>query len=227
MWAPFIPYFRNRRLLSFDAPGTGRSSTPLFPISVEALAALAVAVLDARGVADSDVIGYSYGGAVAQQLAHDDPDRVRRLVLAATTCGWGSCWVPPGVLTVMATPLRFYSTSYFESVAAQVYGGVTARDAWKRRRGSRARRRLPPSPYGYAMQMLGGMAWSSLRFLPKIRHETLVVCGDDDPLVPVASARMLAERIPRAKLTVVERAGHLLLWDEPERIAPQIGQFVA
>jgi len=42
----------------------------------------------------------------------------------------------------------------------------------------------------------------------------------------IAHARMLAARIPRAKLEVVERAGHLLLWDEPERVAPQIGQFV-
>ena len=76
------------------------------------------------------------------------------------------------------------------------------------------------------MQLLGGLGWSSWGFLPNIRHETLVVCGDDDPLVPVANAKMLAERIPRARLSVVERAGHLLLWDEPERVAPQIGQFV-
>ena len=76
------------------------------------------------------------------------------------------------------------------------------------------------------MQLLGGMAWSSWSFLHEIRHETLVVVGDDDPLVPVANARMLATRIPRATLEVVERAGHLLLWDEPERIAPQIGHFV-
>jgi pimeloyl-ACP methyl ester carboxylesterase len=88
------------------------------------------------------------------------------------------------------------------------------------------RSRLPPNSYGYAMQVLGGMGWSSWSFLPDIPHETLVVCGDDDPLVPLVNARMLAERIPRAKLEVVERAGHLLLWDEPERIAPQIGRFI-
>ena len=75
-------------------------------------------------------------------------------------------------------------------------------------------------------RLLGGMGWSSWSFLHEIRHETLVVCGDDDPLVPLVNARMLAARIPRATLEVVERAGHLLLWDEPERIAPQIGHFV-
>jgi poly(3-hydroxyoctanoate) depolymerase len=226
MWQPFTPYFPNRHLISFDAPGTGRSSTPLFPVSVAALSTLAVAVLDGRGVACADVIGFSYGGAVAQQLAYDQPERVRRLVLASTNCGWGSYLGSPAALAVLATPLRFYSASYFERVAADVYGGVTGRDAVKRNGASSARLRLPPSHHGYAMQLLGGLGWSSWSFLRDIRHETLVVCGDDDPLVPVANAKMLAERIPRARLSVVERAGHLLLWDEPERVAPQIGQFV-
>jgi pimeloyl-ACP methyl ester carboxylesterase len=226
MWEPFIQYFPNRRLVSFDAPGAGRSSTPLYPVPVRSLSSLAAAVLEDRGVARSDVIGFSYGGAIAQQLAHDYPERVGRLVLAATNCGWGSYWGSPEALAVMATPLRFYSTAYFDRVAADVYGGVTGRDAATRENAGSVRSRLPPNSYGYAMQVLGGMGWSSWSFLPDIPHETLVVCGDDDPLVPLVNARMLAERIPRARLEVVERAGHLLLWDEPERIAPQIGRFV-
>jgi poly(3-hydroxyalkanoate) depolymerase len=226
MWQPFLQYFPNRRILSFDAPGAGRSSTPHYPVSVLALASLAAAVLDNRGVDCTDVIGFSYGGAIAQQLAYDYPERVCKLVLAATNFGFGSLWGSPVAMAVMATPLRFYSAAYFDHVAAEVYGGATGRDAARRQSASGARRRLPPSSYGYAMQLLGGSGWSSWSFLPEIPHETLVVCGDDDPLVPVVNARMLATRIPRATLEVVERAGHLLLWDEPERIAPQIGHFV-
>ena len=226
MWAPFIDYFPSRRVISFDAPGAGRSSTPLCPVPVASLAALAAAVLDAREVESTDVVGFSYGGAIAQQLAYDYPDRVLKLVLAATNCGLGSYFGNPRAMAAMATPLRFYSTTYFENVAADVYGGVTGRDPKKRSNASSARRRVPPSSYGYAMQLLGGIGWSSWSYLPQIRHETLVVCGDDDPLVPLANARMLATRIPRARLEIVERAGHLLLWDEPERVAPRIGQFV-
>ena len=226
MWAPFIDYFQSRRIVSFDAPGAGRSGTPLYPVPVASLAALAAAVLDNRGVDCTDVVGFSYGGAIAQQLAYDFPDRVRNLVLAATNCGLGSFFGKPAAMVAMATPLRFYSEAYFQSVAAEVYGGVTGRDPKKRLNASSARRRLPPSSYGYAMQLLGGIGWSSWGYLPDIRHETLVVCGDDDPLVPIANAHILASRIPRARLEVVERAGHLLLWDEPERVAPQIGKFV-
>jgi pimeloyl-ACP methyl ester carboxylesterase len=103
---------------------------------------------------------------------------------------------------------------------------VTGRDPARRQSAIGVRQRMPPNSYGYTMQLLGGLGWSSWSYLPDIQHETLVVCGDDDPLVPLVNARMLADRIPRATLEVVERAGHLLLWDEPERIAPQIGQFV-
>jgi len=226
LWEPFMQYFPNRQLLSFDAPGAGRSSTPFYPVPIASLTALATAVLDHFRVECADVIGFSYGGAIAQQLAYDHPERVRRLVLAATNCGWGSFWGKPGAMAAMATPLRFYSASYFERVAAEVYGGVTGRDPVKRNGAIGARRRLPPTAHGYAMQLLGGLGWSSWRFLPNIPHETLVLCGDDDPLVPIANAKMLAERIPHAKLSIIERAGHLLLWDEPERVAPQIGRFV-
>lgn len=227
MWAPFMDFFPDRRLISFDAPGTGRSSTPLYPVSVVSLAELAVRVLDRCKVAVTDVIGFSYGGAVSQQLAYSHPHRVARLVLAATNCGVGSYWGSPEAMAVMASPLRFYSASYFDRVAADVYGGVTGRDTTKRLSAIGQRRRWPPNSYGYAMQLLGGMGWSSWGFLPEIPHETLVICGDEDPLVPVANGRMLAARIPRAELTVVERAGHLLLWDEPERVAPRIGRFVS
>jgi pimeloyl-ACP methyl ester carboxylesterase len=77
------------------------------------------------------------------------------------------------------------------------------------------------------MQLLGSFGWSSWAFLPDILHETLVICGDDDPLVPLANGRMLAERIPHARLEVVERGGHLLLLDDAERAGAHIGRFVA
>ena len=227
MWQPFMPYFPNRRLISFDAPGAGRSSTPLYPVPVASLAALAAAVLDDRGVECTDVIGFSYGGAIAQQLAYDHPERVRRLVLAATNCGWGSYWGSPAAMAVMATPLRFYSASYFERVAADVYGGVTGRDAAKRQGASGARRRLPPSHVRlrhaaarrHRLVELELPARHSARDARRLRRRRSARAAS-------RTRKMLAERIPRAQLAVVERAGHLLLWDEPERVAPQIGKFV-
>ena len=89
-----------------------------------------------------------------------------------------------------------------------------------------ARRSHPPSADGYALQLLGIVGWSSWHFLRSIPHETLVICGDDDPLVPVANAQQLAERIPNATIEIVAGAGHLFLWDDAENLGRRIGRFL-
>jgi len=226
MWTPFAQEFPNRRVIRFDVPGTGLSSMPMSPVPVAAIAELAMSVLDTGGVECTDVIGYSYGGAVAQQLAFRYPDRVCRLVLAATNCGLGAVPGSYGAMASLATPLRFYSSTYFERRAAHMYGGATGRDRSIRRRMMAERHLHPPSAYGYAMQLLGALGWSSLPFLSRIPHETLVICGDDDPLMPVVNAEMLARRIPRARLDIVKRSGHLFLCDEAHRLGARIGPFL-
>jgi pimeloyl-ACP methyl ester carboxylesterase len=226
MWVPFMQQFSNRRIIRLDAPGTGLSSTPSYPINVPALAELLVTVLDECEAPTADVIGFSYGGAVAQQLAFDHPGRVNRLVLAATNCGIGAVpgWLP--AITGLATPLRYYSPSFFDRTAAATFGGVTARDQSVRQRMINARRSHPPAFDGYTLQLLGIFGWSSWHFLPCIPHDTLVIAGDDDPLVPVANAEMLAERIPNATLEIVPGAGHLMLWDDAENLGRRVSRFL-
>jgi pimeloyl-ACP methyl ester carboxylesterase len=225
MWAPFRSQITSRRTICFDAPGTGRSSTPSQTVSVALMAELVTAVLDDRGLASADVVGFSYGGFVAQQLAFTYPDRVRRLVLAGTTCGFGGVLGSLGAMVALSTPLRFYSPSYFDRTAAGAYGGQTGRDAAARRLAMVLRHRHPPSAYGYALHVIACMGWSSLPFLTGIPHETLVISGDDDPLVPVANAEILARFIPNATLEIVKQAGHLFLWDQPQHAAERIGRF--
>jgi pimeloyl-ACP methyl ester carboxylesterase len=93
-WLPLAAELPGRTLVSFDAPGVGGSPTPILPLSIGMLARIAEGVLDSTGLDCADVLGFSHGGAVAQQLAFQAPTRVRHLVLAATTCGVGS--VPGG-----------------------------------------------------------------------------------------------------------------------------------
>src|SRR4051812_1275245 len=96
MWGPVEERLSaSARTIVFDAPGTGRSATPLWPQSIPASAAVAEALLDALGHERADVLGFSLGGLVAQELAHRAPRRVRRLALAGTAVGWGSM---PGTL---------------------------------------------------------------------------------------------------------------------------------
>lgn len=89
-WEPLRAALGARRTIAFDAPGTGGSSTPLRPLTIRELAGLALEVVAQLGHEEVDVLGYSFGGAVAQELARLAPERVRRMVLAATSFGWGA-----------------------------------------------------------------------------------------------------------------------------------------
>jgi len=84
-WDQLTRLLPGRTVISFDAPGVGGSPTPVVPLSITELATLAAEVLDAAGVPDADILGYSHGGAIAQELAINAPDRVRALILAATS----------------------------------------------------------------------------------------------------------------------------------------------
>jgi pimeloyl-ACP methyl ester carboxylesterase len=227
MWTPLIPYLDDRLVIAFDAPGTGRSSTPMTAVTIPVLADIATRVLDHIGVDCADVLGYSYGGAIAQQLAVQHPSRVRRLILAATTMGVGSVPGNPDAMRELSSPMRYYSTELFERTAGEVYGGEVGRNAVLRERMAASRAKHPPSPYGYALQLLGGYGWTSRDFAETISQETLVISGDDDPLVPVVNARALADAIPRSRLIVLPRAGHLFLLDEPKRVGALITRFLA
>ena len=89
-WGPFVDAIDGRTLIRFDAPGVGQSPVPCLPLSIAQLADVAVSVLDHLAIERADVLGFSYGGAVAQQMAVSHPERVRRLVLVSTSCGLGT-----------------------------------------------------------------------------------------------------------------------------------------
>ena len=84
---------RGSRTIVFDAPGTGRSSTPILPLPIVSVAHVACDLLDELGYPQTDVLGFSHGGLVAQELARIAPERVRRLALVSTACGWGAASV--------------------------------------------------------------------------------------------------------------------------------------
>jgi pimeloyl-ACP methyl ester carboxylesterase len=228
MWNPLRSALAGMRVISFDAPGTGRSPTPALPLGMPALARLAEAVLDRVGVERADVVGYSFGGVVAQRLALQSPRRVRRLVLAATTPGWGG--VPGSLRTLaqMSTPLRYYWREYYEATIGDLMGGRARHDDEFVRLHGRRRREHPPDPLGYAWQ-LAALAGDpgSLGWLHRIAAPALVVTGDDDPVMPVANSRLLAGRLPDARLLVLPGEGHLMLLDPDSPALPAIRAFLA
>jgi pimeloyl-ACP methyl ester carboxylesterase len=212
---------RRSRTIAFDAPGTGRSSTPIFPLSIVSVAKVARDLLDELGYAQADVLGFSHGGLVAQELARLAPERVRRLALVSTACGWGSHLGDPAALSVLATPLRYYSQS-FSARTSQLYG---ERDRMVDASLREARVGSPPSLLGYAYQLLAAVAWSSLPWLGTLRQPTLVIAGDDDRVTVTANGVQLARLIKNSRLHLLPGEGHLALFDPASGAQPLLADF--
>ena len=227
MCEPFARELTRTRLIMFDMPGCGRSSTPARPIGMGGLASIVEGLLDELGYDRVDVLGVSMGGGLAQQLARQAPERIRRLVLVATGCGAGMVPGRPWALGVMTTPLRYYSTPFFKLVAPIFLGGEKWRDRRFVQRHAEARRARPPSLRGYYIQALSAMTFSSLPWLHTLQHQTLVLSGDDDPIVPAINGAVLAHRIPNARHHVIRGGGHLFILDSPDEIAPLVEDFLA
>ena len=225
MWRPFARRLcAERRLIMFDVPGTGGSGRLRKPLRMPGMARLVVEMLDELGYDQVDVLGYSWGGAVAQQLAMDAPRRVRRLVLVATSPGRGG--KPPSlrVIALMSTPLQFLSDSYLTRIAPLVFGGKLFRSGAGR--GAAKSFGQPPSHLGYAQQMYAISGWTSLPWLSRLRVPALVVSGADDPLVPLKNARLLAGRIPHAQVRIIPDGGHLWLLEFADRSAALVDDFL-
>jgi poly(3-hydroxyoctanoate) depolymerase len=99
---------RGVQVISFDAPGVGESTAYVWPRRMPGVAGAVRQMVQALGYDRVDVLGVSLGGAVAQQLAHQAPDLVRRLVLAATAPGLGGVPGSPTALLALATPRRYH-----------------------------------------------------------------------------------------------------------------------
>lgn len=227
MWEPLARRLPDRQLIMFDFPGTGGSGTNWLPPTFAANALFTRRLLRRMGYDRVDVLGYSWGGLLAQHLALQHRSSVRRLVLAATSVCLGGVPASPAILGRMLTPARYYSREHFRQVAPKIYGGRLRHD--HQFVDEEASRRIghPPGLHGYAAQMLATLAYSTMPALPYLNTPTLIVGGDDDPLVPVANQRILAKLIRGSQLHVVPGGGHLFLLDSPESVAPVITRFLS
>jgi poly(3-hydroxyoctanoate) depolymerase len=226
LWEPLRAALGTYPSIAFDAPGVAESAAPAYPPTVTRLAAIVVRMLDRLGVSEVDVLGVSWGGALAQELAYRHPDRVRRLVLCAT--GAGGLLVPgrPRVLAIMATPLRYWSPSYLNRVAPVLYGPDIADDPEMLTRQRHIRFTRAPTGRGYLYQVLALRRFASGLWLHRLRQPTLVLHGDADPIVPLTNGKILAARIPNARLHTVPGGGHLFLVTRPGEMAELITGFL-
>ncbi|MDP6087282.1 MAG: alpha/beta hydrolase [Nitrospinota bacterium] len=228
LWRYQVPRLAERfRVITFDNRGGGGSDKPADGYSIEAMADDAARLLSALGVSRAHIAGLSMGGAIAQRLAIDFPDVVRKLVLVGTWAktqafgrellgAWRQIAEHCGMEVLTRLTMTQYLTPDFFDEKVEVV--QTLRQDFL----------AEPQPvYGYIGQNLACEAHSALAELGGIRAETLVVVGRRDGQTPVGAANELASNIPGAKLEILSGVGHGLVWEDPESFNDLLSGFLA
>lgn len=226
LWHRTRPVLSPRyRTIAVDNRGVGRSDVPEGPYSIAQMASDAAAVLDVAGVASAHVFGVSMGGMIAQEFALQYPNRVRSLILGCTAAGGpNAVRAEPEVLQILVQRAEDPEEGA-KAIAPFIYDPATAPERLEE--DLALRRKWFPTAKGYLAQLQGIMAWESYSRLSQIAAPTLVIHGESDKLVPAANARLIADRIPNAKLVMVPHASHILATDQPEAVHYAVLTFLS
>jgi pimeloyl-ACP methyl ester carboxylesterase len=216
-------------LIAYDHRGVGASTPLAGPLTIAQMADDAAGLLDALGLDDAHVLGISMGGMIAQELALRHPARVRTLTLGCTYCGGeGSSVMAPEVLAGLSAamlsgdPMRALRSAFEVNISP----AAAADGRLYRQFLQIAAERSVAVPVIMAQLQACGAHDTSAR-LGAIAAPTLVVHGTEDRMLPVANAHMIAARIPHARLEILDGAGHMFFWEQPERAAELLRSHAA
>jgi 3-oxoadipate enol-lactonase len=226
MWHRTRPVLANRyRTIAFDNRGVGQSDVPPGPYSIPLMASDAAAVLDAAGVEGAHILGFSMGGMIAQEFALQYPSRVRSLILGCTAAGGPHAVQaePAALQTLMRRDLTPEESK--EAIIPFIYDANTSRERIDE--DMAIRMKWYPTPQGYMSQLQAIFGWEAYNRLSQIAAPTLVIHGETDRLIPPANAKLIAERIPGAKLALIPRASHIFDTDQPGAAHPVVLGFLA
>lgn len=212
--APLAEALDDRGFVMFDMPGVGGSPEPAVPYNTFTMAWTAARLLDQLCLDTVDVMGVSWGGAMAQHFALQHARRVRRLVLCATSAGMLMVPGSPAALSKMADPRRYVDAAFMEKHFATLYGDALGKTAGK---SSHMGRLTPPTRRGYLYQLIAMLGWTSAPALPFLKKPTLIMMGDEDAIVPLINGRFLHRLIPNSELEIFEGGGHLFLLSHREQ----------
>jgi len=228
-WEPVLPKLRRHfRLVLVDNRGCGRSDRPAGLFAVAAMAGDIVAVLDDAGIRKAHVMGASLGGMVAQELAVTHPERVDGLVLACTTPGWPfACPMPRAsvrlILTTAGLPAEVARRRHTENAlsARTVQHHPELVDRLLELQDSQ-----PADPTALSAQAAAGALYAGRLRQARIGARTLVLHGGADTVVDPRNGRLLANRIPDARLVMFPELGHLLFWEDPDGFTDAVTSFL-
>lgn len=219
-WEPVVePLARSFDVILFDNRGIGESDAPAGPYTAESMAGDAIQVLDEAGVDRAHVVGTSLGGMVAQELALGRPERVDRLVLASTTTGGAKAFPMPqrtvDLMTARATMREYVENALEPDPRPELVERILVH----------RERTAQPFEHWFA-QAGAGASFDAHDRLGSLSAATLIQHGDGDVVVDPRNADLLAAAIPDARTSLYPGAGHLFMWQEPDRFVRELEEFL-
>jgi 3-oxoadipate enol-lactonase len=224
-WHRIRPILSKRyRTIAMDNRGAGQSDAGPMPYSITQMASDAVAVLNSARVNTAHIFGFAMGGMTAQEFSLQYPKKVRSLILGATSPG-GPRAVHPGPGTIAILASRDSNPDKFHwALSPFIYAPETPRQ--------RMQEDLDAIHGGiangqtYSAQLQAITSWEGYSRIAQINAPTLVIHGQDDRMVPLENAKLIAARIPGAKLLPIPHAGHMFMTDQPEAAQAALLEFL-
>jgi pimeloyl-ACP methyl ester carboxylesterase len=218
----------NFTVVTFDYRGTGQSDKPLTGYALANMARDVAGLLDEIGIESAYLLGYSMGGAIAQEFTRQFPERVAGLILCATMCGGPrAAYADASVVRVMRDLDGFSPERIARRIWTVTYAPNYLRENREQAEDQMRREIAVPTPLHAAdLQFQAFAEFDGSKSLPHIRCPTLVVTGDLDRLIRPENSAMLARLIPGANLRVIPGGGHRVLWEAVEECIDLITGFL-
>lgn len=231
IWFRQVPTFKEKyRVVVFDNRGTGRSSKPDYPYTMEMMAADTIGLMDTLNIGKANILGISMGGLIAQQIAISHPDRVRSLILSSTHFG-GPNYIPMDDRTMALLVALPTETITKEQAREMRYRATFSPQFIKANRPILEKidewaEKLPTPLFAQVHQSSATAEFNSEAELSKITAPTLILHGDHDFAVPTKNGELLAERIPNSKLKIIKDAAHFVIIEKYEEFNTEVMNFI-
>jgi 3-oxoadipate enol-lactonase len=216
-------------LIAYDHRGVGASAPLHGATTIVQMAEDAVGLLDALELDSVHVLGISMGGMIAQELALAHPERVRTLTLGCTYCGGeGSVSAPPEILQRLSEAMMSGDRERALRTAFEInFSAAAAADAELYARFLAVGEQRAVAVPVILAQLQACIAHDSNARLSQLQPPTLVVHGTEDQLLPVANGRLIASRVGGSQLEILDGAGHMFFWEQPEHSAGLVRSHAA
>ncbi|MFB0562334.1 MAG: alpha/beta fold hydrolase [Candidatus Lokiarchaeia archaeon] len=229
-WHPYVleQFSKRFKTVLFDNRGAGRTDKPAIDYSIEMFADDTLGLMDKLGIEKAHILGVSMGGLIGQEIALSHPERVDKLVLVSTTCGGSnSIPVPEETLQIMLSRGEMSDEERMRTTVDLLYPEEYRKNNPEIIEESVRRLMIAPIPIdAYMRQLQGAAQFNSYDGLHQINAPTIVLTGKKDVLLPWENSKILAKKIPGAKLVTFEESGHGMVSQNAEEFTKAVIEFL-